>query len=98
MPTASLRAELGRQGTVCLAGHAVVAAEGGREVRAVRVAPLAGAGPVRRIACDALLHSGGWSPCVQAGLQEGGAREYSTGLGAFLAQAQATWRNICGEE
>ncbi len=93
---AALRAELGRQGTVCLAGHAVVAAEGGREVRAVRVAPLAGAEPVRRIACDALLHSGGWSPCVQAGLQEGGAREYSPGRGAFLAQAQPPWRILCG--
>ncbi len=93
---ASLRAELERQGALCLAGHAVVASEGGREVRAVRVTPLAGAGPVRRIACDALLHSGGWSPCVQAGLQEGGAREYSPGLGAFLAAAQPQWRVLCG--
>jgi heterotetrameric sarcosine oxidase alpha subunit len=93
---ASLRDELERQGTVCLAGHAVIAAEGGREVRAVRVAPLSGAGPVRRIACDTLLHSGGWSPCVQAGLQEGGAREYSPGLGAFLAAAQPQWRILCG--
>src|SRR5450759_5477243 len=93
---AALRAELERRGTACLAAHAVVAAEGGRGVRAVRVAPLAGAGPVRRIACDTLLHSGGWSPCVQAGLQEGGAREYSPGLGAFLAAAQPQWRILCG--
>ncbi len=93
---ASLRPELERQGTLCLAGHAVVAAEGGREVCAVRVAPLHGSGPARRIACDALLHSGGWSPRVQAGLQEGGAREYSSGLGAFLAAAQPPWRILCG--
>jgi sarcosine oxidase subunit alpha len=93
---ASLRAELERQGTLCLAGHAVIAVEGGREVRAASVVPLVGAGPARRIACDALLHSGGWSPCVQAGLQEGGAREYSPGLGAFLAAAQPQWRILCG--
>ena len=74
----------------------MVAVEGGREVHAVRVAPFAGADPVRRIACDALLHSGGWSPCVQAGLQEGGAREYSPGLGAFVAAAQPPWRILCG--
>jgi sarcosine oxidase subunit alpha len=55
-----------------------------------------GAGPARRIACDALLHSGGWSPSVQAGLQEGGTREYSPGLGAFLAAAQPQWRILCG--
>jgi heterotetrameric sarcosine oxidase alpha subunit len=93
---ASLRAELERQGTLCLAGHAVVAVEGGREVRAVRVAPLVGAGPARRIPCDALLQSGGWSPCVNAGLQEGGACEYSAGLGAFLATAQPLWRSLAG--
>ncbi len=93
---ASLRAELERQGTQCLAGHAVIAVEGGRAVRAARVAPLHGSGAARRIACDALLHSGGWSPCVQAGMQEGGARAYSPGLGAFLATAQPQWRMLCG--
>ncbi len=92
----ALRAQLERGGTECLAGHAVTAAEGGPRIRAVRVVPLGGPGPERRIACDALLLSGGWSPSVQAGLQEGGTREYSAALGAFLAADQPQWRAFAG--
>jgi sarcosine oxidase subunit alpha len=97
----SLRAELQKSGTECLAGHAVIATEGGREVRAVRVARLdtdgtGGAGVERRIACDLLLQSGGWSPSVQALLLEGGVREYAASLGAFLATAQPHGRIVAG--
>ena len=97
----SLRADLRKSGTECLAGHAVIATEGARHVRAVRIAPLGASGTAgthaeRRIACDLLLQSGGWSPSVQALLQEGGAREYSALLGAFLATAQPHWRLVAG--
>ncbi len=92
----TLRAELERDGTLCLTGHAVTAAEGGARIRAVRVAPLVGAGRERRIDCDALLVSGGWSPSVQAGLQEGGTREYCAAIGAFLATGQPSWRAFAG--
>jgi sarcosine oxidase subunit alpha len=92
----SLRAELQKSGTECLMAHAVTATEGGRQVRAVRVAPLGMGGAERRIDCDLLLQSGGWSPLVQALLQEGGAREYSAPLGAFLASAQPHWRIVAG--
>ncbi len=92
----SLRAELERTGTQCLSGHAVIAVEGGREVRAVRVAPLAGSGPERRIVCNVLLQSGGWSPNTQSGAQDGGAREYSPGLAAFVAAEQPLWRAFAG--
>ncbi len=97
----SLRGELQKSGTECLLGHAVIATEGARQVRAVRIAPLGAGGAVgtaaeRRIACDLLLQSGGWSPSVQALLQEGGAREYSAPLGAFLATAQPHWRLVAG--
>jgi len=95
-PAGALRAELERSGTECLLGHAVAAAEGGSRLRAVRVVPLGGSGPERHIACDALLVSGGWSPSVQAGLQEGGTREYSAALGAFLATEQPLWRAFAG--
>jgi sarcosine oxidase subunit alpha len=52
-----------------LSGCAVVAARGGRRVRAVDVMPLdpsgnAVHGQARRIACDVLCLSGGWSPAV----------------------------------
>src|SRR5208283_2935781 len=92
----TLRAELERGGIECLTGHAVTAAEGGACIRAVRVAPLAGAGREQRIDCDALLVSGGWSPSVQAGLQEGGIREYCAAIGGFLAKGQPSRRAFAG--
>ena len=94
------RVQLERGGTICLSGYAVTAVEGGARLRAVRVAPLdggrGGAGEEQRIACDALLQSGGWSPCTPAAVQEGGAREFSGDIGAFLAAAQPLWRAYAG--
>ena len=53
-------------GVECLHGHAIVRAEGGRAVRAVRVAPIRAERPARRIECDTVLVSGGWSAAVRA--------------------------------
>jgi sarcosine oxidase subunit alpha len=65
------RAALLDQGVECLLAHAVIGAEGRGAVRAVRVAPVgaagaAGARSARRVACDTVLVSGGWSPAVRA--------------------------------
>jgi sarcosine oxidase subunit alpha len=62
-----LRSELARAGTECLAGHAVIAALGGRGVTGARIAPLAAPADARTVACDTILVSGGWSPAVGAG-------------------------------
>ncbi len=61
---ARLRESLQCDGVECLTGHAVTAAEGRRGLRSVRVAALSGSGPVRRMSCDAILVSGGWTPSV----------------------------------
>ncbi len=53
-------------GVECLQGHAIVRAEGARVVRAVQVAPLSAQRPARRIKCDTVLVSGGWSAAVRA--------------------------------
>jgi len=90
------REALRRGGTECLAGHAVLAAEGRRNVRAARVAPLAAPESDRTIACDALLVSGGWSPAMHAGLQEGGIPRFAKELGSFVADAQPGWRAHAG--
>jgi sarcosine oxidase subunit alpha len=68
-----LRSDLGAAGVEILDGCAVTAAEGGRGVRAARIAPLLGGGSERRIRCDTILVSGGWSPAPHAGLPGGGA-------------------------
>jgi sarcosine oxidase subunit alpha len=68
------RAALERAGVLCLLGHAVMAAQGGwTGVRAAIVAPLATPHASRALRCDALLVSGGWTPAVHAGMQDGGA-------------------------
>jgi sarcosine oxidase subunit alpha len=102
------RAALRAAGVECLCAHAVAAACGGRRVRAVRVVPLppgppspsTAASPAvprgRRIACDALLVSGGWSPELHAGLQEGGVRHFCEVPGSYVAGAQPQGRFVAG--
>jgi sarcosine oxidase subunit alpha len=64
----ALRAALMAAGVECLAQHAVIAVHGRLAVRAAQIAPLAagmtasGDSGVRRIPCDAVLMSGGWTP------------------------------------
>ena len=93
---ARLRDGLMGAGTECLLGHAVLAADGGHGVRAVQVAPLAAPRSFRRIACDALLVSGGWTPALHAGLNGGGSPRYAPALGAFVASEPPDWRASAG--
>ena len=60
------RAALLQAGVECLLGHAILRAYGAAAVRAVHVAPTGAARATRRIDCDALLVSGGWSPALRA--------------------------------
>ena len=88
-----LRAELRKRGTECLAGHAVIAAEGRASVRAVRVAPLGAAARRCRcratIACDCCCRAAAGRPAVQRRIA-GRRRARVLGLlGAFLAHGAA---------
>ena len=91
-----LRADLARSGVNCLLGHAVLGTVGPRALAAVHVAPLTSPNSVRTLACDALFVSGGWSPSIHAGLQEGGAAAFLPQIDSFGAAAQPSWRRICG--
>ncbi|MBS0374266.1 MAG: (2Fe-2S)-binding protein [Proteobacteria bacterium] len=83
-------------GVRCLAAHAVLAAHGGRQVSGATIAPLADPARPMTIACDAILVSGGWSPALHAGVQEGGQREFDPLAGGFVARAQPEWRFVAG--
>jgi len=87
---------LATAGTECLTGATVVRALGGAAVKGALVATGDSASTTRRIACDALLVSGGYGPAVHAGLQEGGAKRYAAELGAFVADAQPEGRCLAG--
>jgi heterotetrameric sarcosine oxidase alpha subunit len=93
---ARLRESLRGQGVECLAGHAVTAAVGRHGVKAARIELLGGSAPVREIPCDTILVSGGWTPAVHAGLQQGGVAEYAAAIGAFVAGDQPPGRSAAG--
>jgi sarcosine oxidase subunit alpha len=90
-----LRDSLVAAGVECLAAHAVISANGGSGVRAVRVAPLHG-GPPRKIRCDTILVSGGWSPALHGGFHGGAARAYAPPLDSFVAATSTETRRHAG--
>ena len=95
--TGRARTELVRAGVVCLPGHAVIAAHGGRgRVRAALVAPLAAPHATRSLACDALLVSGGWTAAVHAGMQDGGVPAVAGSSDAAAAPDRPAWRQLAG--
>jgi glycine cleavage system aminomethyltransferase T/NADPH-dependent 2,4-dienoyl-CoA reductase/sulfur reductase-like enzyme len=86
------RPELLAAGVECVLGAALLSAEGRGAVRAVRIAPLgtARAGAVhaaRRIDCDAVLVSGGWSPAVRAASAGGWQRVCGAAAGELTLAA-----------
>ena len=78
-----------RHGIKVLAGHAVVAARGGKRVAGVEVAALDGSGGLtgpgrQRLDCDLLAVSGGWSPSVHLHAQARGRPRYDPVIAAFV--------------
>ena len=83
------RAQLRRRGIELLAGHAVTDVRGRRAVAGVSVAALnAGAsaytGGSRKVRCDLVCMSGGWSPAVHLFSQSGGRLAFDPARGAFV--------------
>jgi sarcosine oxidase subunit alpha len=60
------------------------------------VAPLDDLKSARRLDCDGILVSGGWSPAVHAGLHEGGVRRFDGDSAAYVAGDQPDWRTTAG--
>ncbi len=93
-----------RAGIEVIHGHAVIEARGRKRVREAVVAPLHGeddrlTGPPRRIGCDLIACSGGWSPTLHLGSQTGVKPRWSDDAIAFLpAQpgGAVTWAGSAG--
>ena len=76
-------------GIELITGHAVIEALGRRRVSGTVVAPLAARGdtlegPSRRLRCDLVACSGGWSPTLHLGSQTGVKPRWSESAAAFL--------------
>ncbi len=85
----AMRDLAGDVGAELLAGHAVVATEGGKALSGVKVRRFDTAdgtlsGEPRAIAADCLLMSGGWSPAIHLASQAGAKARWDAGLQAFL--------------
>ena len=82
-------------------GHAVCATHGAKAVRAVDIAPLDStgegwAGGTRRLACDLVCVSGGWSPAVHLFSQSRGQVRYDPQAFAFLPQTSVQAERSAG--
>jgi heterotetrameric sarcosine oxidase alpha subunit len=76
-------------GIECLAGHAVLRVHGKRAVDGIEVVRLHESGgqivgKPRRVDCDLLAVSGGWSPTVHLHSQSGGKPAFDPALSAFV--------------
>ena len=83
-PPEPLVAELAARGVEVLRGHAVVGVAGTRAVKAAFVAPSDRPGERRRVDCDLVLCSGGWSPRVHLHSQSGGHPAYDEVHACFV--------------
>lgn len=87
------RALAAEAGAELIAGHAIVATEGGKAISAVKVQAFdvsSGtlSGDARTLEADSLLVSGGWSPVIHLASQAGGKPRWSAELQAFLPPEQ----------
>ncbi len=76
-------------GIEVIPGHAVIEARGRKRVREAVIAPLHASddvltGPSRRVPCDLIACSGGWSPTVHLGSQTGVKPRWNEEAVAFL--------------
>ncbi len=64
-------------------GHAVIGVSGGQAVNAVEIVRIDGTGK-SRIACDALLMAGGWTPSVHLWSHSKGSLKWRDDIGAYV--------------
>ena len=79
----ALTARAAALGIELLTGQSVIGTAGSQRVAGVTVAPVGGSGE-RRIACDALLMAGGWTPTLHLWSQAKGALAWRPNLGAYV--------------
>ena len=99
-PAAALAPALKEAGVALHTGSVIAATHGTKRVRAVTVATLGkdgtARGPMRRIRCDCILVSGGWSPAVHLFCQSGGKLAYEEARGVLLPDRATQALEVAG--
>ena len=87
-PSGAMLAAVEALGMAVMLGCAVIEAQGGKRVKRALVAPINAegtevAGPVRRIACDLIACSGGWSPAIHLSSHTGAKPQWDEAIVGF---------------
>ena len=103
-PTGMLPDAVAGRGVQVLAGYAVIGIAGTKQVTGATIAELAGDGSAvkpRRLDCDLVAMSGGWSPVVHLFSQSQGRLAYDEQICAFVpgesVQAQTCVGSLAGD-
>lgn len=83
-------AQVREQGVEVLTGHVVVRSRGAAKLTGVEIMRMSGGavhGTKRRLACDLLATSGGWSPVIHLSAQSGAKAHWNENLACFLPGA-----------
>ncbi len=87
-------ASLARAGTRILLGAHVLAVNGGRSIRGIKVRDRTG--QVTTLTCDSLLASGGWSPTINLTCHLGGKPVWNETISAFVAGPKPAEMSVAG--
>lgn len=87
-PCGEIVAAVAAMGIEVIAGHGLIEAQGGKRVKRALVAPINEAGTqvtgaVRRLDCDLIACSGGWSPAVHLSSHTGAKPQWDENIVAF---------------
>jgi methylglutamate dehydrogenase subunit C len=96
---AALPVDIERSGIEPIAGWSVASVIGKRSLRAVEIGPNEPKGrptPRRKIACDLLCVSGGWSPALHLHAQTGARAVFDPSIGAFVPGAPRQGERLVG--
>ncbi len=92
-PPADLAGEAKAAGATVLAGHGVLSADGRPKVKTARIAPVdangCATGPARRVVCELIAVSAGWSPALHLWSQRQRKPVFEPSANCFLPIADA---------
>jgi len=83
----TIAAKASELGIEVISGHGIVGVDGKKSVSGVSIAPLSDPSQTRRISCDLVCTSGGWSPSIHLFSQSGGKPKWDAAQLCFVPGA-----------
>ncbi len=83
-------------GVEVISGHGIVGVDGKKQINGVAIAPLSNPSVSRRISCDVICTSGGWSPSIHLSSQSGAKPEWDADQLCFVPGESVQVERSCG--